>query len=75
MPSESVMNACANMVLTNAIEDLSSENNISISEARDRIFESEACECLYDFDSKLRAEGPDYFRSFYEKVEKNRILS
>ncbi len=46
MPSESVMNACANMVLTDAIEDFAAENNISIGEARDRLFASEACEGL-----------------------------
>lgn len=71
MLSESVMNACANMVLTDVIEDFAAENNISIGEARDRLFASEACEGLYDFDTKLWAEGPDYFRSFYESVERN----
>ncbi len=75
MPSESVMNACANMILTTAIEDFAFENNVSISEARDRILESKACECLYDFESKLWAEGPDYFRCFYERVERNSALS
>lgn len=72
MPSESIMNACANMVLANAIEDFASENNVSIGEARDRLFGSKACECLYDFESKLWTEGSDYFLSFYERVEKNK---
>lgn len=72
MPSRSVMNACANMVLTDAIEDFASENNISIAEARDILLSSEACEGLYDFDTKLWAEGPDYFRCFYETVERGK---
>ena len=42
-------------------------------EARHRILSSRACESLYkslyNFKTKLWAEGPDYFRAFYEAVE------
>ena len=32
---------------------------------------SRACETLYNFDSRLWCEGPDYFTAFYEAVERN----
>ena len=63
------MTMCANMILTDAIEDFALENNIPLSEARHRILSSRACESLYNFKIKLWAEGPDYFRAFYEAVE------
>ena len=63
------MTMCANMILTDAIEDFALENNIPLSEARHRILSSRACESLYNFKTKLWAEGPDYFRAFYEAVE------
>ena len=65
------MTMCANMILTDAIEDFALENNIPLSEARHRILSSRACESLYNFKTKLWAEGPDYFRAFYEAVERN----
>ena len=67
--SSDKMNACADMILTNAIEDMAIEDNISIEEARDKILDSEACKCLYNFDSKLWMEGPDYFLDYYRLVE------
>ena len=67
--SKETMTMCANMILTDAIEDFALENNIPLSEARHRILSSRACESLYNFKTKLWAEGPDYFRAFYEAVE------
>ena len=67
--SSDVMKTCANLILTGAIEDFALENNIPLSEARHRILSSRACESLYNFKTKLWAEGPDYFRAFYEAVE------
>jgi hypothetical protein len=61
------MKACADMTLANAIEDMAREYNILESEARDRILNSKAYECLYDFESGLWMEGPDYFRDFMKK--------
>ena len=69
--SKETMTMCANMILTDAIEDFALENNIPLSEARHRILSSRACESLYNFKTKLWAEGPDYFRAFYEAVERN----
>lgn len=69
--SYDVMNTCANLILAGAIEDFAVENNISISEARHQIFSSRACESLYNFNTKLWGEGPDYFLAFYDAVRKN----
>lgn len=50
------MNICADMILTNAIEDMAEEENISIEESRNRLLSSNACKCLYNFDSGLWKE-------------------
>ena len=67
--STDVMTACADMNLADAIEDMAAEKGITLAEARDRILESDAYECLYDFDTKLWAEGPDYFRWFLASMQ------
>jgi hypothetical protein len=63
------MKACADMTLANAIEDLSREAHISLEEARNKALESKAYECLYDFDTGMWMEGPDYFRDLLRKSE------
>lgn len=63
------MNACADMILTDAIEDMAAEDNISIEESRNRLLSSNACKCLYNFDSGMWMEGPDYFLDFYRRFE------
>ena len=65
------MNACADMIPTDAICDMAEEENISIEESRNRLLSSNACKCLYDFDSGLWKEGPDYFLDYYRRSEKN----
>ena len=67
--SYDIMSSCADMILADAIEDLSEEEKIPLETARDRLLESEAYQCLYNFDTRLWMEGPDYFRDFYRKVE------
>ena len=66
--------ACADMILTDAIEDMAEVKGIGIAEARDRIIASGAYECLYNFDYGLWMEGPDYFRCFVSQMEKRRNL-
>ena len=65
------MNACADMILTDAICDMAEEEKIAIEESRNRLLSSNACKCLYDFDSELWKEGPDYFLDYYRRSEKN----
>ena len=36
--------------------------HMSKEEARDKVLESKAYQCLYDFESGVRMEGSDYFR-------------
>ena len=67
--SSDIMNSCADMILANAIEDLAEEDKITKAEARDRLLESKAYNCLYDFDSGLWKEGPDYFIDFFRRIE------
>ncbi len=69
--SSDIMYTCADMILADAIEDLANEEHISIEEARNRLLESKAYDCLYNLESNLWMEGPDYFLDFYRKVEEN----
>ena len=68
-PSVDVMSTCADMILANAIEDMAEDEGITKAEARDALVSSKAYSCLYNFNSKLWMEGPDYFRDFYKKCE------
>ena len=59
---------CAELILTAAIMDMAEDEGISRQEARSRIINSPAYDALYNFDTGLWAQGPDYFRSFYLSV-------
>ena len=65
------MTACADMIFTDALEDMAEEEHISLQEARERIISSGAYACLYNFASGLWMEGPDYFRCFVKEMENN----
>lgn len=69
--NKDTMTTCANLILTSAIDNFAYDNNIPLREARMKILRSRACETLYNFDSRLWCEGPDYFTAFYEAVERN----
>ena len=60
---------CAELILTAAIMDMAEDEGISRQEARSRIVNSPAYDALYNFDTGLWSEGPDYFRSFYQSVK------
>lgn len=61
------------MILTDAIEDYAQKTNQSIASVRNEIIESGACDALYDFETELWTQGPDYFIDFFlkKKAEKN----
>ena len=65
--SYEAMLACADMTVANAIEDLAQEENISIDEARNMILESETYKSLYDIETGMWKEGPDYLRDTFRR--------
>lgn len=58
-----VMQQCADMIVTDAIQDLAEKLGKPEEEIRAIVVESPVYEALYDFDSGLWQEGPDYFAS------------
>ena len=61
------MKTCADMTLANAIEDMVVYEHMSKEEARNKVLESKAYQCLYDFESGVWMEGSDYFRDLLKK--------
>lgn len=59
---------CADLILTDAIMDMAEEEGITWQEARSKIINSNAYIALYDFETGLWGNGPDYFRDFYKKT-------
>lgn len=59
---------CADLILTDAIMDTAEEKGITLQEARSKIIDSSAYTALYDFETGLWGNGPDYFRDFYKKT-------
>ena len=55
---------CADLILTDAIM----EDGITWQEARSKIINSNAYTALYDLETGLWGNGPDYFRDFYKKT-------
>ena len=59
---------CADLILTDAIMDMAEEDSITWQEARSKIINSNAYTALYDLETGLWGNGPDYFRDFYKKT-------
>lgn len=59
---------CADLILTDAIMDMAAEEGMTWQEARGKIINSRAYMYLYDFETGLWANGPDYFRDYYSKI-------
>lgn len=59
---------CADLILTDAIMDMTGEDGITWQEARSKIINSNAYTALYDLETGLWGNGPDYFRDFYKKT-------
>ena len=59
---------CADLILTDAIMDMPEEDGITWQEARSKIINSNAYTALYDLETGLWGNGPDYFRDFYKKT-------
>ena len=67
--SYETMSSCADLILTDAIEDLAKESGQTKAEVRKAIITSKAYDALYDFDSGLWQQGPAYFIDFYKRMK------
>ena len=56
-----IMQQCADMIAADAIQDLAERLGKPQSEIRALVVESPAYAALYDFETGLWQEGPDYF--------------
>lgn len=61
--SPDVMTQCADLIFTDAVQDLARKTGKPIGEIRAAALRSAAYEALYDFETGLWKEGPDYFAS------------
>ena len=68
--SPDIMNICADMIFTDAVQDLAAKTGRPASEVRTGFIESGAYAALYDFETGLWQEGPDYFIGFHESMLK-----
>lgn len=62
----------ADLIMTAAIEDYALRTGNSFESIRDEIIESGAYDALYDFDTGLWTQGPDYFIDFFLKLKKSK---
>ena len=65
------MRLCADLILSTAIQDAAKREHRDIASVRRELICSGAYEALYDFETDLWQEGPDYFYYFYQTLEKN----
>lgn len=71
-PSVDVMAQCADMVLADAICDYARLTGRAEDEVRSAIVSSPAYDALYDFESGLWQEGPDYLIDFYLRASRGK---
>ena len=57
------------LILTAAIDDYAKKTGKSVSEIRNEIIESGAYDDLYDEETGLWAQGPDYFIDYFLKLQ------
>ena len=68
-----IKGSTAELILTDAIDDYAKATGKSIEDVRSDIIESGAYDALFNFDTGLWKEGPDYFIEFYLALKgKNR---
>ena len=64
--TESQKEFCSVLVMREAVESLALRENIPYEEALLRFTGSNAYEALFDFDTEIWKEGPDYLLNFYD---------
>ena len=60
---------CTDLILTDVIMDMAEEEKKTWQEARSKIINSSAYMALYDFETGLWKNGPDYFRDYYNRIK------
>ena len=61
---------CADLIFSDAVQDMAQKDRIPISEARTRLISSVAYKALYNYETNLWQEGPDYLLDFYYRKTK-----
>lgn len=57
------------LILTTAMDDYAKKAGKPLSDVRNEIIESGAYDALYDEETGLWTQGPDYFIDFFQKVQ------
>ena len=70
--SNDKMICTADLIFTDAVQDYALRANLPVSEVRDQMIDSGAYDALYDFDTGLWTQGPDYFIDFFLKMKRVR---
>lgn len=70
--SNEKMICAADLIFTDAVQDYALRANLPVSEVRDQMIDSGAYDALYDFDTGLWTQGPDYFIDFFLKMKRVR---
>lgn len=70
--SKEKMICTADLIFTDAVQDYALRANLPVSEVRDQMIDSGAYDALYDFDTGLWTQGPDYFIDFFLKMKRVR---
>ncbi len=59
----------AELILCAAIDDYTKKSGVTTDEIRNEIIESGAYDALFDYNTGLWKEGPDYFIDFFLKMK------
>ena len=62
------------LILTNAISDYAKEKDKSISEVRDEFINTGTYDAIYDEETGLCTQGPDYLINFFEELKDKKEL-
>ncbi|WP_080797538.1 hypothetical protein [Arabiibacter massiliensis] len=56
-----IMAQCADLIFADAVQDIAARTGLPTEQVRRKVIESPAYAALYDFETGLWQEGPDYF--------------
>lgn len=67
------MEACAVLTMRMMLEDLTTETGYTFEELLVTFASSNTYSMLFDFETRLWAEGPDYLRGVWERETKGNV--